>query len=68
MKVKALQLLTIAFTTFFASCASGPKASTGTAVGAVAGAVVAGPVGLVAGGAVGNAYGDEQDRTRRRRR
>jgi hypothetical protein len=68
MKVKALQFLAIALTAFFTGCASGPKATTGTAVGAVAGAVVAGPVGLVAGGAVGNAYGDDQDRSRRRRR
>jgi hypothetical protein len=65
MKPLSLILLAVISATAFSSCATGPRAQTGTAVGAIGGAVVAGPVGLLAGGAVGNAYGGERDRGRR---
>jgi len=48
-------------------CSSGPRATTGTAVGAVGGTVVAGPVGGVAGAVAGNAIGRAEDREARRR-
>jgi hypothetical protein len=64
MKSITMILITAAAVLSFSSCSTGPRATTGTAVGAVAGAAVAGPVGLVAGGAVGNAYGGERDRRR----
>lgn len=57
-----LTLLLLTSVSLFSSCATGPHATTGTAVGAVGGAVVGGPVGAVAGGAVGNAYGHEEDK------
>jgi hypothetical protein len=66
MKKTKLFLLSVTTGTliFLSSCASGPHATTGTAVGAVGGAVVAGPAGAVVGGVAGNAYGYETDRGR----
>jgi hypothetical protein len=54
--------LTVLSLLSFNSCATGPHATTGTAVGAVGGAVVAGPAGAVVGGVAGNAYGREEDK------
>jgi hypothetical protein len=64
MKAITRKLFIAALATTLAGCATGPRATTGTAIGAIGGAVVAGPVGAVAGGAVGNAYGGELDRGR----
>lgn len=74
MKTQVIRLSLIAVAAALVSCASGPNATTGTALGGLGGAALGGiighqsgrglegaAIGAVAGGAAGNLIGSGQD-------
>jgi hypothetical protein len=65
-RLKTKQLVAVAFAVIatwnFAACSSGPRATAGTATGAIGGTIAGGPVGGAAGAVAGNVAGRQQDR------